>query len=177
MRFSFSGEASPYSACADCAARFKIALVKIHHAAGWMEAGYGGCFKDFVIQSDGQFSLAQAGPDEQIKSPAIDSCRCDRFPPQSVHHRGTGKLNAGDDESAWQPKVLKHDRVNHVAMFAVLRLASPQMIRRIVHAGDHFFARLQVADADVILTVHLRGVRGFQFLRAFELLVRLGGGQ
>ena len=48
------------------------------------------------------------------------------------------------------------------------------MIRRVIHAGDHFLARLQVADADVGIAVELGSERGFQFLRAFELLVRLG---
>src|ERR1043165_6007474 len=56
-------------------------------------------------------------------------------------------------------------------------ISSPQMIRRIVHAGDDFFAGLQVADADVGVVVQLGGVGGFQFLRAFELFVGFGGGE
>ena len=50
-----------------------------------------------------------------------------------------------------------------------------QMIRRAGNAGDDFLARFQIADANVGVVFQTRSAGDFQFLRAFELLVRLGG--
>ena len=49
------------------------------------------------------------------------------------------------------------------------------MIRRVGKAGDDFIAGFHVADAHVGFAFHFGRERRLQFLRAFELLVRLGG--
>ncbi len=75
-----------------------ITLVEFHHAARRMQAGDGRCLKDLVIQGNGQFPLAQARPNEQMKLLPNNPGLRDGFPFQRVDDRPIGELNVGDDE-------------------------------------------------------------------------------
>jgi len=91
----------------------KIRFIEIHHGRGRTGNGYGSGLKNFVIQGDGQFRLAQTGADEQSKF-AGDAARLgDGFAPDGIYDRLVGQSNVLDDEAAMKPEVFELPDVNH----------------------------------------------------------------
>lgn len=59
----------------------------------------------------------------------------------------------------------------------VRALPLSQMIGDVAEAGDDFVTGLEIPDADVEVALQFCAIGDFQFLGAFELLVRFGGGK
>ena len=91
----------------------KIRFIEIHHGRGRTGNGDGSGLKNFVIQRDGQFRLAQTGADEQSKF-AGDAARLgDGFAPDGIHDRLVGQSNVLDNKPAMQPEIFELVDVDH----------------------------------------------------------------
>ena len=91
----------------------KIRLVEIHHARGRIGNGHGSGFKNFVIQRDGQFFLAQTGADEQSKFADNGARLRNSFASDCIHDWFIGQSNVLDNKPAMQPEIFELVDVDH----------------------------------------------------------------
>ena len=132
----------------------KIRLVEINDVCRRIRNGDGCGFENFVIQSDGQFFLAQAGADEQSEIVDDGARLRDGFASDGIHDRRIGQFDVMDGEPATQPEVFEladvnHGRIepclprsyHHIVLFALAEqnvFAEEQVVRRHGASGAGF---------------------------------------
>ena len=92
---------------------FKIRFIEIHHTRGRIGNGDGSGLKNFVIERDGQFRLAQTVADEQSKFAGDGARLRNDFAPDGIHDGCRGQFDVLDNEAAMKPEVIELPEVNH----------------------------------------------------------------
>ena len=78
-----------------------------------MGACHGGCFKDFVIQSDRQLPIREAETNYQPQLPPENPRLRNRLTPEGIHERFMRQFDCCNGKDAGKPLVQKRINIDH----------------------------------------------------------------